>query len=184
LPIANGGTNSTATTFVNATTNVTGALPIVNGGTGATSFSPGKVLQVKSSPNVGGNNASTNTNFTSTSTTFNITPTKASSKIFLSYVIPTNTANANTACKTKIYRQVNSGGYSNISDDTIMNNVYMNGASSISQLSTLQYLDTPTYSLTDVLHYMIYFASSDGGAVNIYNEGGNKNNLTLMEIAA
>ena len=41
LPIANGGTNSTATTFVNATTNVTGALPIVNGGTGGTSYSPG-----------------------------------------------------------------------------------------------------------------------------------------------
>jgi len=157
-------------------------LPALAGGS-LTGITTGKVLQVKSSPSVGGNNASSNTNYTSTSITFNITPTKASSKIFLSYVIPTNTAQANTSCKTKIYRQVNSGGYSNISDDTIMNNVYMNGASSVSQLSTLQYLDTPTYSLTDVLHYMIYFASSDGGTVNIYNEGGNKNNLTLMEIA-
>lgn len=37
LPIANGGTGSTSTTFVNLTTNVTGTLPIANGGTGSTS---------------------------------------------------------------------------------------------------------------------------------------------------
>jgi hypothetical protein len=37
LPIANGGTGSTSTTFVNAATNVTGTLPIANGGTGSTS---------------------------------------------------------------------------------------------------------------------------------------------------
>lgn len=35
LPIANGGTGTTSTTFVNAATNVTGTLPIANGGTGA-----------------------------------------------------------------------------------------------------------------------------------------------------
>jgi len=34
LPIANGGTGSTSTTFVNAATNVTGTLPVANGGTG------------------------------------------------------------------------------------------------------------------------------------------------------
>ena len=38
LPIANGGTNSTSTTFVNAASNVTGTLPIANGGTAATTF--------------------------------------------------------------------------------------------------------------------------------------------------
>jgi hypothetical protein len=38
LPIANGGTGTSSTTFVNAATNVTGTLPIANGGTGATSL--------------------------------------------------------------------------------------------------------------------------------------------------
>jgi hypothetical protein len=38
LPIANGGTGSTSTTFANLTTNVTGTLPIANGGTAQTSF--------------------------------------------------------------------------------------------------------------------------------------------------
>lgn len=37
LPIANGGTGTTSTTFCNLTTNVTGTLPIANGGTGTTS---------------------------------------------------------------------------------------------------------------------------------------------------
>lgn len=36
LPIANGGTGTTSTTFVNLATNVTGTLPVANGGTGGT----------------------------------------------------------------------------------------------------------------------------------------------------
>jgi len=36
LPIANGGTGTTSTTFTNLTTNVTGTLPVANGGTGVT----------------------------------------------------------------------------------------------------------------------------------------------------
>jgi hypothetical protein len=34
LPIANGGTGTTSTTFASLTTNVSGILPIANGGTG------------------------------------------------------------------------------------------------------------------------------------------------------
>jgi hypothetical protein len=34
LPIANGGTGTTSTTFTNLATNVTGTLPVLNGGTG------------------------------------------------------------------------------------------------------------------------------------------------------
>jgi hypothetical protein len=36
LPVANGGTGTTSTTFVNLATNVTGTLPIANGGTNST----------------------------------------------------------------------------------------------------------------------------------------------------
>jgi hypothetical protein len=38
LPIANGGTGATSTTFTNLASNVTGTLPIANGGTGATTL--------------------------------------------------------------------------------------------------------------------------------------------------
>jgi hypothetical protein len=44
LPIANGGTGTTSTTFANLTTNVTGTLPVANGGTGATSLTANYVI--------------------------------------------------------------------------------------------------------------------------------------------
>lgn len=44
LPIANGGTGTTSTTFVNLTTNVTGTLPVGNGGTGATTLTANNVI--------------------------------------------------------------------------------------------------------------------------------------------
>jgi hypothetical protein len=44
LPIANGGTGSTSTTFADLTTNVTGTLPVANGGTGATTLTANNVL--------------------------------------------------------------------------------------------------------------------------------------------
>ena len=44
LPIANGGTGTTSTTFVDAATNVTGTLPVANGGTGASTLTSNNVL--------------------------------------------------------------------------------------------------------------------------------------------
>ena len=44
LPVANGGTGTTSTTFVNAATNVTGTLPVANGGTGAATLTANNVL--------------------------------------------------------------------------------------------------------------------------------------------
>jgi hypothetical protein len=44
LPVANGGTGSTSTTYCDLTSNVTGTLPVANGGTGATSFTANELL--------------------------------------------------------------------------------------------------------------------------------------------
>ncbi len=44
LPIANGGTGTTSTTYANLAANVTGTLPVVNGGTGQTTYSNGQLL--------------------------------------------------------------------------------------------------------------------------------------------
>ena len=45
LATGNGGTGSTATTFVNAASNVTGTLPVPNGGTGLTSGTTDQFLK-------------------------------------------------------------------------------------------------------------------------------------------
>jgi hypothetical protein len=44
LPIANGGTGTTSTTFTNLTSNVTGTLPIANGGTNLTTYTTGDII--------------------------------------------------------------------------------------------------------------------------------------------
>ncbi len=44
LPIANGGTGTTSTTFASLTSNVTGTLPVGNGGTGQTTYTDGQLL--------------------------------------------------------------------------------------------------------------------------------------------
>lgn len=44
VPIANGGTGTTSTTFVNAATNVTGTLPVTSGGTGAATLTANNVI--------------------------------------------------------------------------------------------------------------------------------------------
>jgi hypothetical protein len=67
---------------VGLTTGVTGTLPAANGGTGATSFSPGKVLQViqtSTSTAV----SSTNQTLVDTGLTATITPSSTSSKVFI-----------------------------------------------------------------------------------------------------
>jgi hypothetical protein len=44
LPIANGGTGTTSTTFANLTTNVTGTLPVANGGTSLATLTANNVI--------------------------------------------------------------------------------------------------------------------------------------------
>ena len=61
LPIANGGTGSTSTTFVDLTTNVTGTLPVANGGTGATTSTGSGAAVLGTSPTL---NNPTITNYT------------------------------------------------------------------------------------------------------------------------
>jgi|TARA_R110002012_G_scaffold76714_1_gene193945 hypothetical protein len=53
LPTGNGGTGSTATTFVNAASNVTGTLPVPNGGTGLASGTTDQFLKFTGSTTVG-----------------------------------------------------------------------------------------------------------------------------------
>jgi len=50
LPIANGGTNSSSTTYCNLTSNVTGTLPVANGGTGVTSSTGSTNVVLSDSP--------------------------------------------------------------------------------------------------------------------------------------
>ena len=187
---------------IDVTKGITGTIPVANGGTGIASGTTGqflkftgsttiasaadnagKVLKVENGQGIGSNKATTSTSFVETDIVDSIVPTAASSKVLVQYDVPTNTASGNTTNKIRIYRQVNGGGYSAVSDNAYFNTVFTNSGT-VNQLCTIQFLDTPTYSLTNQIDYKLYMASSDGGTVNMYNEGGNKNNLLLWEIGA
>ena len=106
LPIANGGTNSTATTFVNAATNVTGTLPsgnlptvpVTKGGTGITSGTTDQFLKFTGTTTIGSGEAGggkvaqviratggaelmTSSTYNSTGLYATITPSSASSSL-------------------------------------------------------------------------------------------------------
>lgn len=91
VPIANGGTGTTSTTFTNLTTNVTGTLPIGNGGTGLTA-----------TPTSGQIDIGNNTGFTRTTLTqgANVTITNGSGSITIAaagnMVVDTNTSSGAT----------------------------------------------------------------------------------------
>jgi hypothetical protein len=82
LPTGNGGTGSTATTFVNAASNVTGTLATTNGGTGATSFAPGKVLQVVQN-SLTSEISTSSASFVTSGLTTTLTPSSTSHKIMI-----------------------------------------------------------------------------------------------------
>ena len=68
LPIANGGTGSTSTTYCSLTTNVTGTLPVANGGTGVTASTGSGSVVLNSAPAI---TNPTVTNYTETAYTAN-----------------------------------------------------------------------------------------------------------------
>ena len=193
LPIANGGTNSTATTFVNATTNVTGALPIVNGGTGATSFSPGKLLQTQNATFTSGVTSVTSDSFTATEVTDQITPSASNSKILVivnASLSMSEGSGSGVKFRAGLYRQINGGGYSR---------VYAGQANSYGGLgqndtwssigasfpTTFTFIDSP--NTTNAVDYKLYIglltASGQGDNVNT-GASSMERSVSLMEIGA
>jgi hypothetical protein len=97
LPIANGGTGTTSTTFANLATNVTGTLPVGNGGTGATTLTG--VLKGNGTGAFTAATAGTDFVAPATATTFTATQTFSGSTSTLAEVL-TNAAEVATVSAT------------------------------------------------------------------------------------
>ena len=165
---------------VNLASNVTGTLPTANGGTGATSFAPGKILQVLSATDSTARNTNS-TSFVTVSNTLsvNITPSATSSKIF---VIVNTTAYNNVSGKSmylSIYRDSSdlgngsSGMINSYDTDT-------SGQRTIGQPTSMSVLDSP--SSTSQLTYQVYVKTDSGGEI-YFNYANIKASITAFEIA-
>jgi hypothetical protein len=157
---------------VNLASNVTGTLATGNGGTGATSFAPGKLLQVVNS----------STDFDSTSSSnlelFNasITPSATSSKILITFSCVVQLDNDEYA-KFSIYRGSLASGSAVFTLDDFGFNATGGGSR---YQATGHYLDSP--STTSSQQYSIVGINLYSASIR-YGAGAN-NPITLMEIGA
>ena len=142
--------------------------------------SVGKILQVV---NVDVANTSITTNsssFVSMNTSIVITPSAASSKIFILMTGGgTYLPNSQTFAYVTVYR-----GSTNLGDSTTgLEGFYSTGTIQTISPHSLSVLDTPTYNLGDAITYTIY-ARSTGGTYQFQNTDRPHITLTAMEVAA
>ena len=184
LPIANGGTNSTATTFVNATSNVTGALPVANGGTALTSgfingtLTPGKILQAVFTGS-STETSSSSTDWADTSLGCNITPSSASSKIIVIInQVGLLKNSSDNGGKLKLLRDA-------VDKEVFENDFGRNGGTGLNIVgsSGVTLIDTP--NTTSLIHYKTQFACSVTAAASIAVQHNSAwSSITLMELGA
>jgi hypothetical protein len=150
---------------VNLASNVTGTLPTANGGTGATSFSPGKVLQVI--------NASSTAD---TGLTANITPASTSNKVLVNAHIQGVGKDNNGYVVLKLVRgSTDLATFEQRGADTDTADTNKVGGCSISFLDSPSSTSATTYKVTVT------------GNGNSYVQVGDSNpthTITLMEISA
>ena len=173
LPIANGGTNSTSTTFVNLASNVTGTMPVANGGSGRTAVT-GNVLQVIRATTTTTTTTSSTSMVDITNLTVNITPSATSSKIYVIMNVNGITSEASniSGCSLRIYQA------SDVSGEAI--NMGYGSTNQLNQSATLTALESP--SSTSELTYK--GQCRNRGAANVsVNIATDTSSISVMEIA-
>ena len=174
LPIANGGTNSTSTTFVNLASNVTGTMPVANGGSGRTAVT-GNVLQVVNATSIVTSTTSSTSFVDITDLTVNITPSATSSKVFVIMHVAGihSTVTALSGVTMRIYQGAD------ISGEAV--NIGFGDTAALNQNASLQALDSP--SSTSELTYKGQFRNREVQNVTVGNSTGETCTITVMEIA-
>ena len=178
---------------INLATNDTGTLATGNGGTGATSFSPGKVLQVQHT-NYNTTNNIANRGYETTGLTCAITPSATNSKIFGMFKLQCRGHNVTSSyewgysCKVTrtggatgdIFEEKAAEGES-YSTYFIANDSGVN--TNIAQHSSFQFLDT-THNTTSAITYTVFAKAQSANEGALFQNGNFPSQFTLMEFAA
>jgi hypothetical protein len=164
---------------INLASNVTGTLPTGNGGTGATSFAPGKILQVVTNTHTTRFETSSTSYVAATGYTVAITPSSSSNKVFV--IISTildNKATGRVAYAT-LYRTISGGSATDIINDAEGIAVGYSAGDRVFIPATLSALDSPNTS--SEVTYQVY-VKNDNGEIGI-NGPEAETQLTAFEIA-
>ena len=172
-------TGVTTSTNVSVASSVTAATFHGNGA-GLTNVSGGKLLQVVMGYDTNFVRASTSSGtYVATNHAVTITPTAANSKIFFTFTGDANTNGNNNYMHISVFRSVNGGSYTDLSQlgqSGGNNNGFttVNGTGQRIEVPfTINFLDTPTYSLGNAITYKIYFKGS-GSGLEIPSSGDNQ----------
>ena len=136
----------------------------------------GAVLQVVSTT-ISSSQTTSSTSYVASNLITTITPTSATSKIFI--LLNGGSVDSNTSGNsiyTSLYRNIGGAGYSSLS---YMQTIYYGSGNNMGG-HTFNYLDSP--ATTSSVSYQPYFRMVNGGSVWFNNNG--TVSLTLMEIAA
>jgi hypothetical protein len=186
-----GPNNSTNISGINLTSQVTGTLPTGNGGTGATSFSPGKILQVVDAGASYQKTHSGNTSYvdveSSSGTVWEvaITPSSTSSKILIlpslhsaSYHNGGNSAKA----YQKIRGKIGSGSYADLRECEL--GVYDYGGSGVAAhyINVIPYVWSP--NTTSECKVAFQFRAQASTTTVVVSYAGFTSKLQLLEIGA
>ena len=167
-------------------------MQITNSGVSGTGIGAGKIIQIVQGLNTTRQTFSSTT-FIESNKEVTITPTAASSKIFLLFNGDVNTEASNRQAYITVYRSINNGTYENIAPTgsnvgANNNNGFsgeIRGTSSRLQVNfTISYLDSPSYSVGNSITYKLY-VRSNGSAVEVQSNNLQQPVVSLaMEVAA
>jgi len=200
LPVASGGTGAATLTANNVllgngtsapqfiAPSTSGNVLISNGTTWVSSTLPtGSVLQVVQATTTS-ITSTTSTTYQASSLIATITPKFSTSKILLSITggdVYTN--NTGVGGDVRMYRQINSGGYSAMISATSQDYGYYSGNAALLVPHSFTYLDSP--ATTTAVNYQPYYRVNPSGTAGTFNFNvgyfGNAGTVTLilMEIA-
>ena len=162
------------------------ASSFVGSGANLTGISAGKVLQIVQGITTALTTFNSSGTYVDTGLTATLTPSAASSKILVSYDFKVGSDAVNWR-KTRLQRSVNSGSYSSVTNGFAME--YAGNTQSDSQMTTvsLEFLDTPSYSLGQTVAYKVQVET--GGSTFKMNAPSNQSSaygistITLYEVA-
>ena len=173
---------------IDVTKGITGTLPTANGGTGATSFSPGKILQVL---NVEDDSATTTTNgnLQDTALALNITPSSTSSKILIQ-IQPQLTAQSPSSGEAGLGFGI-SREIDNANNTTVFETKYSydglyasgggNSSDDIRGYPFVAHLDSP--NTTGVCRYKFRIKAYNSDTAKL-NEASGRSRMYLFEVGA
>jgi hypothetical protein len=161
LPIANGGTGTSSTTFTNLASNVTGVLPIANGGTAATTLAGANI------PVTTAANSFTNTQtFTGSTTAIAAVFQDAAEVTTISATAATGTINYDVTTQSVLYYTTDASGNFTV-------NIRGNGSTSLNTLMSTGQALTVVFLVTNgATAYYNNALTIDGSSVTPKYQGG------------